>query len=77
MKIVIPHNVGQVRGFITDMEGFPSGATADFQLKFNVDIPEHLQNGGTKKPGYYIFSASAKVTKFGYSLTKIRHVKER
>ena len=74
---MIPHNVGQIRGFVTDMEGFPSGATADFQLKFNVDIPEHLQNGGTKIPGYYTFSASSKLTKFGYSLTKMRHFKER
>ena len=74
---MIPHNVGQIRGYITDKEGFPSGATADFKLKFDVDIPEHLQNGGTKKPGYYMFSASAKLTKFGYSQIRDRYSKDR
>ena len=71
------HNEGQTRGYITDIEDKISGATADFKLKFNGDIPEHLQNGGTKKPGYYIFSASAKLTKFGYSIIRNRYSKER
>ena len=42
----------------------PSGSKADFELKILGDIPEHIRSGDGK-PGAYIFSSSAKVTKFG------------
>ena len=47
------------RGDIT-----PSGSKADFELKLHGDIPEHIRDGDGK-PGAYILSSSAKVTKFG------------
>ena len=41
----------------------PSGSKADFELKLLGDIPEHIRSGDGR-PGAYIFSSSAKVTKF-------------
>ena len=55
------------------MEGLPSGAKADLTLRLKGDIPERLQYGGTEKPGDYVFSASAKLTKFGKTLTLNRY----
>ena len=54
-----PNNGYGGRGDIT-----PSGSKADFELKLLGDIPEHIRSGDGR-PGAYIFSSSAKVTKFG------------
>ena len=77
LKVVVPRDIRETRGYVIDNEGLPSGAKADFMLRLKGEIPERGGNwreyGGTKKPGDYVFSASAKLTKFGRTLTLNRY----
>ena len=73
LKVLVPRDIRQTRGYVIDQEGLPSGAKADLTLRLKGDIPERLQYGGTEKPGDYVFSTSAKLTKFGKTLTLNRY----
>ena len=73
LKVLVPRNIRQTHGYVIDKEGLPSGAKADLTFRLKGDIPERLEYGGTEKPGDYVFSASAKLTKFGKTLTLNRY----
>ena len=77
MKVLVPRDIRQTHGYVIDKERLPSGAKADLTLRLKGDIPERMQYGGTEKPGDYIFSASAKLTKFGKTLTLNRYSNDR
>lgn len=77
LKVQVPKDIRRTHGYVIDKDGLPSGATADLTLRLKGDIPERMQYGGTEKPGDYIFSASAKLTKFGKTLTLNRYSNDR
>ena len=61
----IPFYLGVRRDAYTKNVYDPSGAcTANFELKLMGGIPTVFPNSGPKKPGVYIFSASAKISRF-------------
>ena len=67
LKIEIPlYNVPSYPNNAYDRRDdiFLSGSKADFELKLLGEIPEKIRSGDGR-PGAYIFSSSAKVTKFG------------
>ena len=67
LKIEIPlYNVPSYpkNGYDRRDDIFLSGSKADFELKLLGEIPENIRSGDGR-PGAYIFSSSAKVTKFG------------
>ena len=61
----IPFNLGVRRDAYTKNVYDPSGScTANLELKLMGGIPTVFPNSGPKKPGVYIFSASAKIAGF-------------
>ena len=65
LKVSIPYYLEVRKDSYAKNIFAPSGScTANFELKLMGGIPTVFPNSGPKKPGVYIFSASAKISRF-------------
>lgn len=73
LKIDIPTYFSPSNGYRGEDFVPPFGSKADFELKVLGDIPKDVSYG-TGKPGTYIFSTSAVITKFGKIMRRYEYL---